>query len=365
MRAALIALALAAPAALEAAPRPRPAPQKPEPKPPEPPPSGPKEAEPKPPAPPPSGPKEADRHFKNGVGLFKEAKYSEALAEFERAYEIAPHPLVLYNIAGCHRALSHYGEAVAYYQRFLADGNGRVPAARLSDAQVELTALLALIARVTVTITPAGDDAALIVDGTPRDKAAMPLFLPPGEHRLVARAAGRRDAEQVVHVAAGDVVPVELALGELLVTQPIPPPRIVGVARDITEPAYRRFALGAGFGTNLRLVGDTGAPALGAAAAIGSRFELGVDVVLVAYAVVPSVRVRLVGDMLALHVVGAAPIAFKDGPTTDRFVAGALGIGLRYRPMPRLAVRLESYASFAGQAHGTTIPTFLGGELWF
>jgi tetratricopeptide (TPR) repeat protein len=43
--------------------------------------------------------KEADRHFKSGVALFKEAKYAEALAEFERAYEIAPHPLVLYNIA--------------------------------------------------------------------------------------------------------------------------------------------------------------------------------------------------------------------------------------------------------------------------
>src|SRR4051812_46145435 len=68
--------------------------------------------------------KEADRHFKAGVALYKEAKYAEALAEFERAYEIAPHPLVLYNIAGCHRELSHYAEAVNYYRRFLAAGKG-------------------------------------------------------------------------------------------------------------------------------------------------------------------------------------------------------------------------------------------------
>src|ERR1700753_3087327 len=75
--------------------------------------------------------KEADRHFKSGVALFKEAKYAEALAEFERAYEIAPHPLVLYNIAGCHRELSHYAEAVTYYRRFLAegkDGKDKIPA---------------------------------------------------------------------------------------------------------------------------------------------------------------------------------------------------------------------------------------------
>jgi hypothetical protein len=358
MRATLIALALAVPAALDAAPapRPRPTPQQPAPRPPEQ-----KEAEPRPPE-----QKEADRHFKNGVALFKELKYGEALAEFERAYEIAPHPLVLYNIAGCHRVLSHYGDAVAYYRRFLADGNDKVPAARLSVAQAELAAVLALIARVTVTITPAGADAALIVDGTPLDQPAMPLFLPPGEHRLIARAAGRRDAERVVRVAAGDELPVELALGEPLVTEAAPPPAVASAAHATTEPAARRrFAVGSAFGTNLRLAGDTGAPSLGAAAAIGARLELGVDVVLVAYAVVPSVRVRVVGDALALHVVGAVPIAFNDGPTADRFVAGALGLGLRYRPMPRLAVRLESYASFAGKTHGTAIPTFLGGELWF
>jgi len=41
-------------------------------------------------------------------------------------------------------------------------------------------------------------------------------------------------------------------------------------------------------------------------------------------------------------------------------------IGEPFRPpIPRLAVRLESYLSFAGKTHGRTIPPFLGGELWF
>src|SRR4029079_16137461 len=133
--------------------------------------------------------KEADKHFKSGVALFKEAKFAEALAEFERAYEIAPHPLVLYNIAGCHRELSHYSEAVSYYHRFLAEGPGKVPDARLTAAQDELDGILARIARVTVTVKPALSDVTLIVDGTPLDKIEMPLILPPGEHRVVVRAA--------------------------------------------------------------------------------------------------------------------------------------------------------------------------------
>lgn len=345
MRRAVLALALLAPAtALHAEPDPRPA--------------GP----PKPPE-----QKEADRHFKSGVALFKQAKYVDALAEFERAYAIAPHPLVLYNIAGCHRELSHYADAVSYYSRFLADGPGKVPDPRLSAAQAELDALLALVGRVTVTITPA-DDATLVVDGAALDQPAMPLILAPGEHRLVARAAGRRDAEKVLRIVPGDQLTVELALAELPGAAPPAPPPIVIVQASASPGApaeRRRFALGAGFGTNLRLAGDTGAPVLGLAAELTPRLELGLDVVLVAYAVVPSVRVRVAGDALALHLIGAAPIAFNDGPMTEPFVAGAAGVGLRYRPTSTLALRLESYASFAGQAHGTTIPTFLGGELWF
>src|SRR5512147_2375199 len=130
---------------------------------------------PKPRKPPPTKPDEpakheqaqADRYFKSGVQLFKEGKFSEALAEFTRAYEIAPQPLVLYNIAGCHRELSHYSEAVTYYRRFLDDGKGKVKPARLAAAQAELDGILARIARVTVTVTPGVDGVTLILDGTP------------------------------------------------------------------------------------------------------------------------------------------------------------------------------------------------------
>lgn len=346
MRPLVILLALAAaPVPLAAAPR-RPVPAKPAPRTPE--------------------QREADRHFRSGVALFKETKYAEALAEFERAYEIAPHPLVLYNIAGCHRLMSHYGEAVAYYRRFLADGKGVVAAERLTSAQIELDAILALIARVTVTVAP--PDATLAVDGAVLDHPEMPLILPPGEHRLTAHAPGRRDAERTVRVASGDELSVELATGELpavVIAPPVTPVEPAAIVAPAAAPRPRRFAIGAGFGTNLRLASETGAPSIGVAAAIGSRIELGLDAVLGAYAVIPSLRVRLVGDAFALHAVGAVPYSFNDGDTATRFVAGAVGLGVRYRPTPGLALRLESFAAFADRMHGTSIPTFLGGELWF
>lgn len=311
--------------------------------------------------------KEADRFFKSGVALYKEAKYSEALAEFQRAYEIAPHPLVLYNIAGCHRELSQYSEAVKAYSQFLAEGKGQVPAARLTAAQTELDGILARIARVTVTVTP--DGATLLVDGAPLGTLLeMPLILSPGEHLLVAQAAGRKDAERRVRVASGDELTVELNLSEL----PPDPIKTDGPVAVTSQPAVstraakpKRFALGAGFGTNLIRVGETGAPSVGLGVALGSRLELGADIVIVAYTVMPSVRVRVAGSALSLHVVGAVPISFTDGEMSETFVAGAIGLGVRYRPVPGFAVRLESFASFAGKEHGTTVPTFLGGELWF
>jgi hypothetical protein len=258
---------------------------------------------------------------------------------------------------------------VTYYRRFLADGAGKVPAARLSTAQTELDALLTLVGRVTVTITPATDGATLAVDDKPLNSSAMPLILAPGEHRLVARAPGRRDAEQTVQVSAGQVLTIELALGELHPAQPgngggveqvAPPP-----PSSLSSPSRRRLAVDAGFGMNLRRLGNTGAPSIGLGAEIGSRFGVGIDLVLVAYAVVPSIRVRVAGDALSLHVIGAMPVAFPGDPMSGRFVAVAGGLGLRYRLTPRTAFRAESYVSLASKDQGTTIPTFLGGELWF
>ena len=75
----------------------------------------------------------------------------------------------------------------------------------------------------------------------------------------------------------------------------------------------------------------------------------------------------VVDELLELVEGVLEPLSAQQGEEMERFVAGAVGLGLRLRlsALPSLALRLESYASFAGKAHGTTVPTFLGGELWF
>lgn len=318
--------------------------------------------------------KEADKHFKAGVALFKESKYAEALAEFERAYEIAPHPLVLYNIATCHRELSHYGEAVKFYRRFIKEGpQAKVAKDKIKTAQTELDGVLARIARVTVSVS-SGAGTELLVDGISLGTAPFeePIILPPGEHRLTARAVGHKDAERTVRVASGDEVEVTLTLADAP-AEPAAKPTVIEepAQKDkieesvVAHPTPKRFTVGAAFGTNLRAVGDTGAPTLGLGFAVTDRIELGVDAVVVAYAVMPSVRVRLAGDKVSVHAAAAMPISITNNGMSETFVAGAVGLGLRVRAMPTFSIRVESFASFAGKDHGTTVPAFVGGELWF
>ncbi len=63
---------------------------------------------------------EARRHFKTGMFLITDGRYDEAITELLEAYAIKPHPNVLFNVARAHEAAGRPGEAVAFYQRYLA-----------------------------------------------------------------------------------------------------------------------------------------------------------------------------------------------------------------------------------------------------
>ncbi|HYU15662.1 MAG TPA: PEGA domain-containing protein [Candidatus Acidoferrum sp.] len=321
--------------------------------------------------PPKTAKREADRHFKTGVRLFDEGKYSEALAEFEQAYALESHPLVLYNLAAAHRALSQYAQAVEFYNRFLVEGKGVVRARQLARGERELAEVLRLIAKIDVTTTPEG--AVVSVDGrevgpSPLDQ---PLILGPGDHVVSAMLAGHEPAERAIRVAAGDTLAVALSLARRTEVRP-PEVRSVETEPD-TEPAAvitrpppgRHFTISASFATNAIESDSTGAPVIGIAYTFGDRVSLGVEAVLVAYSAVPELRVRLFGDGLSLHLIAAAPISFTDGEDSDPFVAGAGGLGLRYRAHDRFSLRAEAWVSYAGSERGTTIPAMAGAELWF
>lgn len=62
---------------------------------------------------------EARRRFRQGMALIERGQVDEGVRELEAAYEILPHPNVLYNIGRAYAESGRYPEAVQYFERYL------------------------------------------------------------------------------------------------------------------------------------------------------------------------------------------------------------------------------------------------------
>jgi outer membrane receptor protein involved in Fe transport len=86
---------------------------------------------------------EARRHFRAGMALIAEGQVDAGVAELQEAFEILPHPNVLYNIGRAYAESGRYVEAVDYFERYLESD----PPDR-SDVMGYLTALRARLAQI-------------------------------------------------------------------------------------------------------------------------------------------------------------------------------------------------------------------------
>jgi outer membrane receptor for ferrienterochelin and colicin len=62
---------------------------------------------------------EARTHFKKGMAAIAEGHYDVGIEELKSAYEILPHPNILYNIARAYVDTGDLDDAVSYYKRYL------------------------------------------------------------------------------------------------------------------------------------------------------------------------------------------------------------------------------------------------------
>ncbi|HEX2673510.1 MAG TPA: tetratricopeptide repeat protein, partial [Polyangiaceae bacterium] len=86
---------------------------------------------------------EARSHFDQGVGLARRQAYAEALAEFERAYQIFPHFSVQYNIGQALVALGRPTEAIVALTRYLEEGGANIEPARRQEVDAVIASELA------------------------------------------------------------------------------------------------------------------------------------------------------------------------------------------------------------------------------
>lgn len=156
---------------------------------------------------------EGRRAFEEGVRLFARRDYPAALARFEASRAIRESATVVFNIAGCLRALGKNAEALRAYERFeelRADRMDERQRQEIARARDELGGRVAFV---TLALEPT--DAEVMVDDRPI--AHWPHAVDPGtEVRIAARREGFEPGEQRVRPDRPGQLAVTLRLRQLM-----------------------------------------------------------------------------------------------------------------------------------------------------
>lgn len=178
----------------------------------------------------PSEIEEASRRYKKGIQLYDvEGDVGSALVELERAYDIAPNFIVLFNIGQVARTARDYVTSQRAFEAYLRYGGASVPADKRNQVENELRTLRDLVA--TIKITTNATEGSVLVDDL--EHGRLPLAgvqVNPGSHKVTIQS-GTRASSKNITVVGGETQGLEIML-ELGTGGP------VGPATTTSEPSY-------------------------------------------------------------------------------------------------------------------------------
>jgi hypothetical protein len=170
---------------------------------------------------------DAAERFARGVRRFNEGDTAGALAEFLRSHELAPAPLVLYNIGVVQAQLGRPVESASALEKVLKAPGSLAPdklerARQLHDEQA------ARIGHLLITTSAA---AQIEIDNVEvgRTPLAAPIALAGGVRLLSVIAPGHEPVRRQIELAAGQTLtldvpltPIEAALAQINIESPLP-----------------------------------------------------------------------------------------------------------------------------------------------
>ena len=172
------------------------------------------------PAPQPSTPSasvttEARERFQRGVTLYREGSFDAALAEFKRAYEIAPNYRVLYNLAQVQVERHDSVAALTLFGQYLQQGGNEIEADRRAQVERDMQSLRGRVADLTVESNVSG--AQLTIDGV--EAGTLPLAGPvqvnSGVRQIVLAKPGYQSASKSLTIAGAQPLKITLTLDPL------------------------------------------------------------------------------------------------------------------------------------------------------
>ncbi|AKV02773.1 Fe-S oxidoreductase [Labilithrix luteola] len=206
-------------------------------------------------------PADAKALFASGEKKFKAADYAGALADFEASNAAKAAPETQRYIALSQDNLQHYSEAVAAFEKFIADAPAKSKD-QVEEAKKRVEAIKALPGKVHVDSVPPG--ATVTVDPPANAQAAAPaapgaqpaaqpapapaaqpagnptptdLELAPGKHTIRLAAEGYETADKDVDVTFGSKQDLKVDLVKKAEPPPPPPPPPVASEAAPAAPA--------------------------------------------------------------------------------------------------------------------------------
>jgi hypothetical protein len=155
---------------------------------------------------------EAKKHYDRAMELNEDGQTAEAVIELKRAYELAPHHTVLYNLGQAYITLAKPVEAVAALQRYLDEGGKAIKPARRTEVEQEIARQKTRIATLEIRGLPDGTMVTIDGDDVGTAPLASAVRVGVGKHVVAATAVGREPGEAKIEVAGEDKKVVELKL---------------------------------------------------------------------------------------------------------------------------------------------------------
>ncbi|MBL8935161.1 MAG: PEGA domain-containing protein, partial [Archangium sp.] len=162
--------------------------------------------------------------------LYKLARYAEAIAKFEEAYAIRPHPQITFNIGRCYEQLGEIAKAMRSYRDYLRLSPNAADRETVADAITNLERRLREKGLQQLMVFSEPSNARITVDGKDLGNSPVSVELIAGNHTLSVSAEGYEKAERsfVMQLARGTEMTIAL--------RPIGKPSDAPVAAK-TEPA--------------------------------------------------------------------------------------------------------------------------------
>jgi tetratricopeptide (TPR) repeat protein len=206
---------------------------------------------------------EAGEAFARGVEAFKDGRYEDALEQFTRAQELAPHPDTLFNLGLVQQRTDRHLEAWQSFEALLPQARDEQEREDILAAQA---ASRAHVAWVRVLAEPEGGVVCLDGEPMPRDEH--------GRHaRLTTSGAHRLDVDR--HRRMLELEGGESRTVELWVPPPVAPPPSRRVLRALAGLAIGGTAVATGAGLGAAFAREPEARiGLGASAAVAGSLAV-------------------------------------------------------------------------------------------